>query len=888
MPQGGIAVNAKNFRACLQAITAAGKIGERAALDLLQRVDDRAETLKASDDPMVAADPFGAAAAEIANETRAPAIADRLDAVRNATLRAHVLKEIADAGGVAPAPKTVIGEALGLEKATAAEMTLRGRLHGTNAGTRDNIESRWRGVASNLTAVMDNELRKAGLRDAALSGIMDRDIATALYKLSANEAIGDTPAEQVAKIVKPALEGMRQRLNGAGARIAAAVDFVAHTEHDPVRMRRAAGSARAPLDATFGKWWGDIEPELAQATFDRALTDGLGLQAQDAASRAQFGRQVFNALVSGVHMKFGGRDEGGFIPPAFEGTSNLARRLSEGRVLFFKDGAAWQRYNAKYGRHRTVMAAVLGSLDRGARQLAQMERFGTNPAANLNMIMRRVEELYRGDPDNLARFQAAIPKLKAVMAHLDGTANMVKSERWAHAAQALRVEEMVSDLGGVGVTHATSTLWTVPQEMVHHGYPGAAGRLYSLGQMMKFIVRGRGPEESREILADLGAYGYGLTRDMNLRFQADDMLPGKVAALAGYYMKYTGLHWWLDNTQAAARWMSAHYLGRHAGDAFEALDPHVQQMIAKYGIGAREWDQFRSVSDLPVADGMRFMTPSVATRIEGLDEHARGQLFDRLAAYYNDAAAHSTITPGVRERAAVLGTTAPGSPAGEFWRFFMQFKMWPVAAVTQGIGRDIWLNLSNRKMMWNLGAMMALATVGGYLRMTVNDLALGNDPRNPLDPKTLIAALAQGGGLGIYGDFLFGELNRMGGGLVSTLGGPLASDADSFIDMFNRFRGDALANTPHRHGRFSDLGPEAARFFVRHMPFANYVYLKGALDYLLWYHLYESASPGWWERANRRMAREQGRVMAGYTPGAGVPWAPWGVGASTMTVPARR
>jgi len=55
------------------------------------------------------------------------------------------------------------------------------------------------------------------------------------------------------------------------------------------------------------------------------------------------------------------------------------------------------------------------------------------------------------------------------------------------------------------------------------------------------------------------------------------------------------------------------------------------------------------------------------------------------------------------------------------------------------------------------------------------------------------------------------------------------------------------------------------------VPFANLVYLKGALDYLLWYHLYEAASPGWWERTNRRIAREQGRTMKGYEPGGGVP-----------------
>jgi hypothetical protein len=51
-----------------------------------------------------------------------------------------------------------------------------------------------------------------------------------------------------------------------------------------------------------------------------------------------------------------------------------------------------------------------------------------------------------------------------------------------------------------------------------------------------------------------------------------------------------------------------------------------------------------------------------------------------------------------------------------------------------------------------------------------------------------------------------------------------------------------------------------------------HIRLKGALDYLLWFHLYEAASPGWLDRTNRRLQREQGRTMLGYEPGAGVPW----------------
>jgi hypothetical protein len=47
------------------------------------------------------------------------------------------------------------------------------------------------------------------------------------------------------------------------------------------------------------------------------------------------------------------------------------------------------------------------------------------------------------------------------------------------------------------------------------------------------------------------------------------------------------------------------------------------------------------------------------------------------------------------------------------------------------------------------------------------------------------------------------------------------------------------------------------------VPFAGVFYLKGAANYLLWFHLFEAMHPGWWERTNRRMEREQGRAEMG-------------------------
>jgi hypothetical protein len=90
----------------------------------------------------------------------------------------------------------------------------------------------------------------------------------------------------------------------------------------------------------------------------------------------------------------------------------------------------------------------------------------------------------------------------------------------------------------------------------------------------------------------------------------------------------------------------------------------------------------------------------------------------------------------------------------------------------------------------NIGWILGLATAGGALRMSVNDAVNGRPQRNYLNPVTALAAFSQGGGLGIYGDFLFGEANRMGNGLVSTVGGPVARDLDRLLQIYGRFKSD--------------------------------------------------------------------------------------------------
>jgi hypothetical protein len=204
----------------------------------------------------------------------------------------------------------------------------------------------------------------------------------------------------------------------------------------------------------------------------------------------------------------------------------------------------------------------------------------------------------------------------------------------------------------------------------------------------------------------------------------------------------------------------------------------------------------------------------------------------------------------------------------------MQFKMWPLAVTNQIWGREWYANQSRANRWGNIGTLLGLSMAGGMFRMAIRDVTNGNPPRDPRDPKTMFAALMQGGGMSLAGDFVFGETNRMGGGLMDTLAGPVMGDGAALFKIFQKTRDDTYKigeETVNGKGHYQDIWPDLLRFTKGHIPFANMIGLKGAMDYYMWNQMFEALSPGWYDRHAATMKRETGRVPFGYIEGHGPP-----------------
>jgi hypothetical protein len=890
-----MAINPRNFASCVAKIAAAGRITSGQATDLLQLVADRAERMRRTGQ----GDAAVTAAAKLASDVKAAAKVMRLDALKNAASRARLRTAVADNGGAANAFKT-----------------LRSFMHFEYGADRnDSAESLWHGLGRSWIGAMGNKIRTGGFQKAAQSGLLDNQIAEALWRKSdgtPDVAVKISPAAQaIADAFTPPLEEARNRLNSVGADIKEAHYHVSHTNWDARALRRAAGPQGSP-EMAFEAWWARERPRMADYTF-KEVEPKEGQSQADA--EKEFGKSVFYGRLTGVDLDTGGIEglgmaegnpaeaEADYIPKAYEGTRNIAKSLSQHRMIFWKDSKSWVEHMREFGGGGSLYAQVVHTLDSSARHYALMSKFGTNPAGNLNQVIEDTLKTYRdSQPDQVRKFATLVPQLQNTMGRLDGSLNApINADRQRMVESALTLEATMH-LGGVSITHLTAAPFTLSSELAHHGI----SHWEAIGKIVKAIFTPAAKGDQRAIMAEAGGYTHGLHASLGAAMQRPDTgLPGYVSWRAAQFMQLTGLPYFIDKLQAdGMKGMLMANLGHQSEKAFADLEPHVQAMLGHYGISQAGWDLLRNAEDPVTVNGVRYVTPGDVNRIPDAtmtahlreagvlpaeDEafakltpeqtaasvaKARWQLGDRLLMYLNDASERATVTPGVRERGLILGDARPGSWNYIFRRFGMQFKMWPLAAYHQLFLNNLSASLSRSEAAQNIGWILALSTAGGALRMSINDAVNGRPQRNYLEPVTALQAFAQGGGLGIYGDFLTGEISRMGSGFVSTVGGPVVGDADRLLRIYGRFLSDV--QTGQGGKALNHAWPDLVHFGIGHIPFGNLIYLKGALDYLLWYRAYEAISPGWWERTNRRMIKEQGRGMVGYTPGGKIPYTPFG------------
>lgn len=736
----------------------------------------------------------------------------------------------------------------GLQALTGGSITGR-------TGSKNATATRQAALADRYTGGLGADLERAGLLKIASKGTLDDQVWKAMWHLNLPEPDMTVlnklqpEAVKIAEIFNAWNEKARIDANKAGAWIKQLSGYVIKRTHDNLRI------AQAGVDT----WLNDV---MSAIDWEKTLPD------VPVADRGKVLREMYTDFASGVHVKF---SEGGVT--GFKGFANVGKRMSHERVLHFKTPEDEFAYNQKYGSGSLIEGMFYG-LEHMARDTALMRDWGPNAKATYDSVVKDIQQMLKkaGDVKQQADVDKTVTYLDRVLwPHLTGEINIAENATFARYSGMVRNIETMADMG--------AAVLSAPSDIAFYGTAlrqQGGGMLSGMAEAIGNLVRGVSGAERTNVIAEAGVILDSIRAPAMNRWSPDSGAPGLTAKGVQAVFKYNLLRSWTDRIRGGFVLATAHRLANHADRAFEALPEGMQNLLKQYDINAKEWDVIRQGAQRH-ADGKAFLTPeglaelpdSVFGDTKYKAERARTELQDRMRAFFKDQAQTAVIEPNTMDRAMLLQGQRPGTAIGESLRHFWMYKGFTMSVMRRILGRELFgygdtrgsisgaifnmLKDPTGSAFVGMANVIVYSTIFGYGSMALKDLSKGREPRVPDNAgefgKVFAAALAQGGGLGIYGDFLFGEMkSRYGGGPLETFLGPTWRRLETFADWYSRFK------DPNKR---DDLPAKAFNDVLRNVPFVNLFYTKWALDYLILYRLQEWSNPGYLRRMEHQLKDEK-------------------------------
>jgi hypothetical protein len=689
-------------------------------------------------------------------------------------------------------------------------------------------------------ASLYTELAKKKLWKVFTKGDMDVDIHRAMWQLDSEAPdMAGIPRDAVviAKEIKKINEYTRQQANRHGAAIGTLDGYVSSRSTDG-----------AKVSTKREEWVQFMEENLDFTKTFADVTDPVKIRKLLEEMRTEF--------IASSHIAF---DK----PPstsALGGFGNVAKGLSHKRVLHFKTPEAEAGYAVEFGSGN-LSKNVMFHLDRMGADTAIMEHLGPNAKGNLDAIFDAVrKDLKRAQDDKtlakLNTYQSFVDN--DLWKHIDGTSRAIENAPVARASSIMVAIQQTSSLGSA-LLSMVSDIGFVAAEADYQGQ----NFLGSMGNSVKSLVSGLPTGEKRQVLTSLSVLSDGIRGSVIERFSSGDLLPGKVAGGVQQFFKWTGIQFWPDRLRDGFVLSMSNHIANNTKHKFAALPMEMQRTLKLSGFDENTWDNVLRQATRK-ADGLDYFSPETLDDIpddafnsvltnQGVKPTAarvtalKQELGEKIRTMFQNRAINAVIEGDVQTRATLVGGRGLGSWDRTIRAAVTMFKTFPVAAIEKPVARFVKGMDESGKFTTSgfvgLAKMFTTLTALGYISMAAKDLAKGIEPRDPKDPKTWMAAFVQGGGAGLIGDFLFGETNRFGGGIVSTLAGPVAGDIGRLHDLYRRaLDGDDTAAT-------------AFKFVLSNTPGNNIWYTKAAMDYLIMNEIQEHLNPGYLRRMEKRLEK---------------------------------
>jgi hypothetical protein len=355
-------------------------------------------------------------------------------------------------------------------------------------------------------------------------------------------------------------------------------------------------------------------------------------------------------------------------------------------------------------------------------------------------------------------------------------------------------------------------------------------------------VRLMSSKAEREMAASMGYIADTLadTAAGAARYNIDVFSSEITERLTGFVMRAQGLAFWTDMHRISVQLSFGAELARHAGQDLDKLPPRLAALLQSRGIDAADWAKLSDPAMLfKPKPGAAFLAPQhwrQQALAAGADTAEVENLALRLQAIIEEQLEIAVPTRSVEGSAAVYGDTKPGTIAGELLRSGGAYKSYPISLMLGQYRRMMAQPTPLARAQYGM-TFLAGATLLGGVAVQAKELVKGRDPRPMTSAGFWGAAFAQGGGLGIFGDFLKAETSRAGGGFAETLAGPVVGVAG---DVWRAVSSNAVRVG---EGKAPLIGRDVANLARRYTPGTTLFYARLALDRLLWTQLQMALDP---------------------------------------------
>jgi hypothetical protein len=703
--------------------------------------------------------------------------------------------------------------------------------------TRDSIGLKQAALENVEITKLVNAIRNLG-KDA-WNDFSEGRIDLEIMREMIGEPTGVKGAKDIARILKESQNSWRLRLNDLGANIGELDDWITRTTHNTEKMAAASKSSRLIEDNRLA-WVEYIQTRL---NLKRTFAD-----VNDPLEISKILSSIYDSLMTGDHLKHGGTN-------SIYGTKNVTNRLNSSRVLHFKDLQARQEYNIKFGEP-SLQTSVFNVLTSSAKNIVIMQELGTNPQDTFNKILALLKKKYKNSDYKIVR-DLNFENFQGAFSQIDGSINVIGSQTLAKIGIVVRGTGDMARLGGTLITSFAD----LAPYMGTTNFQGR-GLLTGLFEAINGLLGGnnRAAMEALEVVSN----SIVVSNRGNVFGDGGD-LTGSIGNLRNKFFKWNGLNGWVASLKSSMALGVAKFYGSLSETKFFNLEKRERNFLTLYGIDEGKWDMLRSIKSLAVdnkryltAEGAKDISDSVINKYLGRKLSARelrnfkNDLELTWRNVLNDQGTHGTPEPDTQIRAITTMGSIKGTYMGELNRFIMQYKNFSVSLYKKILRREMDSYGPDESKLIGasmLASTLMLGTIFGYIVLSVKDMLSGRSPRDPKKLSVIMQSFVQGGGGGIYGDFLMSEIqNQYGNGIFETALGPTASDIKKFIDMVKTM------NEPKKAGKkFLELAEG-------HTPFINLYYTKAAYDYLIGYQIKEYLDPGFFKRMKDRNEENRGQT----------------------------